>query len=496
MLKRLLLRFGPKYVSVWMFFFTRLICWVGGGVALYYLTLTQELPPGGLRHWLVSGTAAIVLVLSLQVVDGLWRTRALRRTLGLIHRKQPVPPHLATKAAHQAITFPARHCFWIWLWVHFPTSLPVYLYLKWAVDAPLLMLLHIVIATYLGTCVALCILYFTFEWMMHTVVRHLRDNGIAIDFDSIPKSRLQNRLLVWFTVTILITVALIGVMANQRAHDLIRSPHNQLQLVNSLRMHTIIISVSAVMFGVVVSILLARSVGVRAHHMVTAMHRVEDGDLSSRIDAVANDEIGTLGRSFNQMVTRLKESHDTIAELNLGLERKVQDRTAQLAQTNQQLEQSYKQLKQHDRLKTEFFSNVSHELRTPLTLILTPVEQMLTVARDLPDQQRRSLQIVQRNTLQLLDDQRPAGLLTARSRPSGPAVGKLQYQQPHPRPDQVDQEPRPAPPNRTGHHHRPGRPRDPLRSQEDIQSSQQPAVQRPEVHRTGRQGDSANQITR
>ena len=403
MRERLLLRFGPKYISVWMFFFTRLICWVGGGVALYYLTLTQELPPGGLRHWLASGTAAIVLVLSLQVVDGMWRTRALRRTLGLIHRKQPVPPHLAAQAANQAITFPARHCFWVSTWVHLPTSLPVYLYLRWAVDAPLLMLLHIIIACSLGTACAICILYFTFEGMMHTVMRHLRDNGIAIDFSSIPKGRLQTRLVLSFTMTILITALLIGVMANQRAADLIQSPHDQIQLLHSLRTHSVIISCVAVLVGMAIAVLLARSVGSRVSHMVAAMRRVEEGDLGSQIDALGNDEIGTLGRSFNQMVTRLKENHDTIAELNVGLERKVQDRTAQLAQTNQRLEQSYQQLKQHDRLKTEFFSNVSHELRTPLTLILTPVEQILALTHELPDQQRRSLQIVQRNTLQLLD---------------------------------------------------------------------------------------------
>jgi PAS domain S-box-containing protein len=55
-----------------------------------------------------------------------------------------------------------------------------------------------------------------------------------------------------------------------------------------------------------------------------------------------------------------------------------------------------------DRAKTVFFSNVSHELRTPLTLILSPLEEMLTVSDDTPfATQRQQVEMVQRNALRL-----------------------------------------------------------------------------------------------
>jgi PAS domain S-box-containing protein len=77
------------------------------------------------------------------------------------------------------------------------------------------------------------------------------------------------------------------------------------------------------------------------------------------------------------------------------------ERKRRLEATLYELETVYAQLKQYDQLKTDFFANVSHELRTPLSLILAPVERML---RDgiKSDQQRESLEIIQRNAQMLL----------------------------------------------------------------------------------------------
>lgn len=66
------------------------------------------------------------------------------------------------------------------------------------------------------------------------------------------------------------------------------------------------------------------------------------------------------------------------------------------------LARSYEQLSELERLKTEFFANVSHELRTPLTLILSPLQDLLGRARELPEALRDLAGIAHDNSLRLL----------------------------------------------------------------------------------------------
>lgn len=71
------------------------------------------------------------------------------------------------------------------------------------------------------------------------------------------------------------------------------------------------------------------------------------------------------------------------------LEREVAKRTLQI---NQQAEE----LRQLDKVKSNFFANVSHELRTPITLILSPLAKILK-SKNLNPQELKLLKIIQQN---------------------------------------------------------------------------------------------------
>lgn len=87
-----------------------------------------------------------------------------------------------------------------------------------------------------------------------------------------------------------------------------------------------------------------------------AASKVGVGDFDSDVsDMHAYGEIAELSEEFEQMRLRLKESYET-------LERRVEERTAELAAANERLQEEVE-------YKTTFLNTMTHELRTPLVSI-------------------------------------------------------------------------------------------------------------------------------
>lgn len=87
-------------------------------------------------------------------------------------------------------------------------------------------------------------------------------------------------------------------------------------------------------------------------------------------------------------------------EQRAELERKVKERTQELAVQNRQLEAMAEQVKEATEEKISFFTNITHEFRTPVTLIHGPIEQALRETTD--GRTKAWLRIAERNSDYLL----------------------------------------------------------------------------------------------
>ncbi len=127
---------------------------------------------------------------------------------------------------------------------------------------------------------------------------------------------------------------------------------------------TIVIVVSMGFLGLIMALLMTRSVREPIKRLKQGTRYVADGIFDNRIQISSRDEFGDLARAFNSMTQRLGELEE---------------------------------------MKREFISNVSHELRTPLTSIKAATALMLDeVPGSVTLKQKRLLGIIQEETVKLV----------------------------------------------------------------------------------------------
>ncbi len=125
-------------------------------------------------------------------------------------------------------------------------------------------------------------------------------------------------------------------------------------------------AIAATVIALTIAYFISRSITSPIKQMQQTAERIAEGNFSNKIKIRSKDELGELAKSLNTMAD--------------------------------ELQQKIENLRQMDRVRTDFVANVSHELKTPLTLIKGYTETLEDRAINDRDKARKFITIIREHT--------------------------------------------------------------------------------------------------
>lgn len=146
-----------------------------------------------------------------------------------------------------------------------------------------------------------------------------------------------------------------------------------------------------------VSLRWARAIFTPIERMHATMSAVESGEESARVGAVENrDEIGELATHLDHLLERLHQQTVSLREWGNELDRRVAQRTQELAEALENLRSTQKQLVTSEKLAAvgQLTAGVAHEINNPIAVIQGNIEMLAEVLGEHADPVREEIRLV------------------------------------------------------------------------------------------------------
>ena len=255
------------------------------------LALYENLSPGEYWRIVLFSEACVLLSLAVSV------KKVRRFSYPLRHWMQGRrDPGTAAEAWRSAISLPVRfvtRASWPPVLL---IALPISIFVTLELDLPWYSAGILFVATLVSVGYAALLHFFVSEAALRPVVRDIADH-LPAGFEAEPLGvPLRWRLLGALPLINVITgVVVSGLSTTGRA------------TLTDLGLDVVVAVGVAFTISLELTVLLTRSILTPTRELIEATERVKEGDLSARVPPVYGDELGELGRSFNEMMDGLAE---------------------------------------------------------------------------------------------------------------------------------------------------------------------------------------------
>jgi signal transduction histidine kinase len=170
-------------------------------------------------------------------------------------------------------------------------------------------------------------------------------------------------------------------------------------MVSFLR-HSLFALVLTVILSLVINFSLSRLVTKPIKNLALAMDKIRMSKAGKEIEVSADDEIGALARSFNQMSLALQEREEELQKYTTELEQMVDERTKKLKESQSHLIQTEK-LASMGKLS----GFIAHEINTPIGIIVSRIECILMDATGsgYPESLIKDIEILKKHSQRISD---------------------------------------------------------------------------------------------
>lgn len=141
-------------------------------------------------------------------------------------------------------------------------------------------------------------------------------------------ARLRTKLVLSTLALLGISILALAPLGYSRTYRVLFEEVGSLATLKDLQFSLIFVAVAILALGMLLAFAISESTAAPIRELVNVFSQVEQGDLKQRAHVTATDEVGELAIYFNRMIARIEE-------LQINLEKRVEDQTEKLRASNE-----------------------------------------------------------------------------------------------------------------------------------------------------------------